>query len=181
MKAGFLDFLRKGRGVQVASFGLDKDSPSAAVLKAFASSPRLLIIEVVNILDGDIPDDRGDYQSVHRKYKYHLDRLVEDGYLSRLDKWYVLTQKGRDFLVAAGFSIPDLWANPVLVPILLGILSVPLILIGFSGWKVVWYSVSSGISSVVKHSVDMSKLFLAGGTCLAGLGVGVLLGRFYAR
>lgn len=178
---GFLDFVRRSR-VSVASFGLDKDGPTAVVLKAFAAAPRLLIVEVVNILDGDIPDERGAYQASHRKYKYHLDKLVADGYLSRDDKCYVLTKRGRDFLVAAGFSIPDLWASPILVPTILFILSIPFVLIGLSGWKVIWYSVQpTGIPSVVEHSLDMSKIFFAGGTGLVGLGLGVLLGRSYAR
>jgi len=173
-----LEFLRRGAP---ASFGLDKDSQTASVLKAFASAPRLLIVEVMNIIEGDIPDDRARYQSLHRRYKYHLDKLVEDEYLMRMDRRYVLTQKGRDFLVAAGFSIPDLWANPALVPSVLIILSSPFLLIGFLGWKIVWYSVSSGIPPVVTHSLDVSKIFLAVGSGLLCLGLGVLLGRSYAR
>lgn len=178
---GFFGFLSGEDKLKVTSFGLEKDSVTASVLKAFASAPKLITVEVVNIIEGDVPDDRSEYQKVHRKYKYHLDKLVEGEYLVKRDKTYVLTEKGREFLVAAGFSIPDLWANPVLVPVVLVILASPFVLIGLSGWEYVWYSVSPGVPSVVEHSVDVSKYFLGGGCGLAGIGIGVILGRFYAR
>ena len=149
----------------------------ADIMNVFADSPSLLIVEVMRALRGDLRAlPRPMYVNLHRKIKYHMDKLVEMGFLVRDGERYRIVDKGYEYLKAAGLPVPDIWENPLVVPLIIALVSFPCFVLGSIGWKMVYYTANpSGAPPLIQHTVNISSWFLCAAFFLVGLAVGCFI------
>ena len=149
----------------------------ADIMNVFSDSPSLLIVEVMRALRGDLHAlSRPMYVNLHRKIKYHMDKLVDLGYLIRENDRYRITEKGYEYLKASGLPVPDIWENPFVIPLILSLISFPLFVLGSIGWKVVYYTANpSGAPPLIQHTVNVSSWFLSAAFFLIGLAIGCFI------